>query len=175
MNIYHYTKGYSLRSIMDDGFIATESKRGINKAEKITDYVWLTEKKQYPKTALPLVYGMLETNLAMHLGSQKPHVDLVKLGQFIGGVWRFSFDSDDSRFKKWRSSNERNLIQNDIEWRRMESIANKVGDEVSTFWIATADVALEKFTLEEYVDGAWVIRLLNCSFSSLNCNSQDLI
>lgn len=175
MKIYHYTKGFCLNSIFEDGFIATESKRGISRIKKNTDYVWLTEKKQYPKTALPYLSNMPETNLRLHMGNAKPYIDLSKLGLVIGGVWRFSFDSADSRFKKWRTCDERKLMQNNVEWRSMESMANKVGDEVAAFWIAVADVALEQFTLEEFIGGAWVNRLVDCSISCLNEQDRAII
>jgi hypothetical protein len=65
--IYHYTKGYCLKSIFNDGFIATESKRGLNPAPRVTDYVWLTSSFRFPKTALPLLSNIPSTSLEMHL------------------------------------------------------------------------------------------------------------
>ena len=79
MKIYHYTKCNRLNSIFEDGFIATEKKRTISYVEKITDYVWLTEKQNYPKTALPMLSSLPETSLLIHLKHQGIHVDLDKI------------------------------------------------------------------------------------------------
>ena len=166
MKIYHYTKCLSMNSIFTDGFIATEGKRGINKTAKSTDCAWLTEKTQFPKTALPFVSVLPETNLRMHL-NQSIYIDLDKLSQFTGGIYRFGFDSNEKRFTKWKYSSERKAVENSIEWRRMESVANKVGDDIRSFWVSSSDILLTNFTLEEFSNGKWIIVLENCSFNDL--------
>lgn len=174
MKIYHYTKGISLNSIFIDGFIATEGKRGLNRIQKLTECVWLTEKTQFPKTAMPFVSLMPETNLAMHM-NQNVYVDLDKLSSFVNGVFRFSFDSRDPRFEKWHFSKTRKKIENNVAWRRMESVANKVGDECRSFWISNNDIQLTNFSLEKYENGQWVHLLHNCTLSSANDVEKDVI
>ena len=174
MKIYHYTKGISMNSIFTDGFIATESKRGINRISKLTNCAWLTEKTQFPKTALPFISTMPETNLFMHL-NKSIYVDLNKLSQFTGGIYRFGFDSNESRFVKWKFSNERKVVENNIEWKKMESVANKVGDDYRSFWISPTDVRLEKFSLDEFSDGGWKSLLTDCSLDSMTKDQVDVI
>lgn len=174
MKIYHYTKGISINGIFTDGFIATESKRGLNKLPTLTDCVWLTVKNQFPKTALPLINDMPETNLMCHI-NKSVYVDLNKVSLVVGGLYRFSFDSSDNRFKFWWLSSERKAIKNNVMWKMMESIANKVKDEVSSFWISSADVKLESFTLEIYEDSEWKEILTNVSLSTITKEQQKII
>ena len=174
MKIYHYTKCNRLNSIFEDGFIATELKRTLGSGASLTDYVWLTEKLSYPKTALPLLSNHLETSLAVHLQNKGIHVDLDKLGAEFGRFYRFSFDSTDTRIKKWFFSEERNPLKTNTAWMRMESVANKVGDDVRSFWISTQDLALEGFTLEVF-DGGWKTILENVSLSNLSIESIKII
>ena len=171
MKIYHYTKCNRLNSIFEDGFIATEMKRTLSNQPKITDYVWLTEKKTYPKTALPKFSIFPETCLMTQLRNKGIYVDLDKIGAVIGKFYRFSFDSADDRFIKWFYSKERTVARCINQWIKMESIANKVGDDIRTFWITTEDLPLENFSLEVF-DNGWKILLNNISFSNLNTDSK---
>ncbi|QWE00456.1 hypothetical protein FD967_10590 [Polynucleobacter sp. JS-Mosq-20-D10] len=175
MKIYHYTKCNRLDSIFNDGFIATEMKRTLNRAPKFTDNVWFTEKLQYPKTALPLLSMFTETQLMLHVLQKHVHVDLDKIGAIFGSFYRFGFDSTETRFKKWWYSDERVVIREQADWICMESVANKVGDDVRAFWIAEADVLLENFSLEEHVDGGWKTILSNTSLSNLSSKERDVI
>ena len=170
MKIYHYTKGISMNSIFTDAFIATEHKRGLSQIHQLTDCVWLTEKTQFPKTALPYLSNMPETNLSLHI-NKTIYVDLDKLARYTGGIYRFSFNSDEGRFVKWRFSEARKEVENNIQWRRMESIANKVSDDHRSFWISNNDVDLINFSLEEFLGGAWNKILTNCSLNELS-NSE---
>lgn len=174
MKIYHYTKGFCLHSIFTDGFIATERKRNISGAEAATDFVWLTEKTTQPKTTLPYISGLPETDLMMHVCHKGIYVDLDKVGQHTGNFYRFGFDSAETRFKKWWYSNERNQIKSNQFWEGMESIANKVGDDVRSFWISTQDVALENFSLEVYA-GGWITLISNSSVSNTDLETLDLM
>lgn len=175
MKIYHYTKCNRLDSIFNDGYIATELTRTLDSAPKHTDNVWLTEKLQYPKTALPLLPMFAETSLLLHVTNKHVHVDLDKIGAVFGSFYRFGFDSADTRFKKWWFCEERKTKREDDDWIRMESVANKVGDDVRAFWIAENDVLLENFSLEEHIDGGWKTILTNTSLSNLSSNEQDVI
>lgn len=174
MKIYHYTKGISMNSIFTDGFIATERKRGLSQIHKLTDCVWLTEKTQFPKTALPCLSNMPETNLSLHI-NKTVYVDLDKLSRMTGGIYRFSFNSDDKRFVKWRFSESRKAVENNIEWRHMESIANKVSDEHRSFWISDNDVDLINFSLEEFSNGGWNHILNNCSLLNLTNDESSIV
>ena len=174
MKIYHYTKCNRLNSIFTDGFIATEMKRTLGGGINLTDYVWLTEKLQYPKTALPLLGSFRETDLLIHLMNKHVHVDLDKIGAVFGKFYRFSFDSSDSRIKKWFFSEERKHLKNNQFWMRMESVANKVDDDVRSFWIATEDLTLENFSLDVF-DGGWKVLLENVSLSNLSTEALNTI
>jgi hypothetical protein len=174
MKIYHYTKGISMNSIFTDGFIATERKRGLSQIHKLTDCVWLTEKTLFPKTALPYLSNMPETNLSLHI-NKTVYVDLDKLSRMTGGIYRFSFNSDDKRFVKWRFSESRKAVENDIEWRSMESIANKVSDDHRSFWVSDNDVDLINFSLEEFSNGGWNNILTNCSILNLTNDEASIV
>lgn len=174
MKIYHYTKGISMNSIFTDGFIATERKRGLNQINKLTDCAWLTEKTQFPKTALPFISHMPETNINIHINNAV-YVDLNKLSEFTKGIYRFVFESDEDRFEKWRFSNSRNKVESNINWRQMESIANKVGDDHRSFWISDNDIALSNFSLEEFKNNNWNSVLTHCSFGKLSKNEISII
>jgi hypothetical protein len=174
MKVYHYTKCNRLNSIFEDGFIATELKRTLGNKDNVTDFVWLTEKLSYPKTALPLISNYLETSIMIHLQHKGIFVDLDKIGAEFGRFYRFSFDSSDIRIKKWFFSDERKLLKNNVLWNHMESVANRVDDDVRSFWIATQDLALENFSLEVF-DGGWKVLLENVSISNLNIESKEVI
>lgn len=174
MKLYHYTKGISIHSIFTDGFIGTERKRGLSVAKFLTDCVWLTERTAFPKTALPFIDGLPETNLANHL-DKRIFLNLDKIRIATGGIFRFSFDSTDHHFKKWHFSDERKAIINDLFLRRMESIANKVGDDVRSFWISSFDIPLSHFTLESYENGCWLTLLTCASMESLSDEESILI
>ena len=174
MKIYHYTKCNRLNSIFEDGFIATEKKRTISYVEKITDYVWLTEKQNYPKTALPMLSSLPETSLLIHLKHQGIHVDLDKIGAILGKFYRFSFDTSDEQFIKWFHSKERTVARCNNEWIGMESMANKVGDDIRSFWITTENLSLNNFSLEVF-DSGWKLLLENVDINNLNADSKITI
>jgi hypothetical protein len=174
MKIYHYTKGYCLNSIFTDGFIATETKRSISGGQRETDYVWLTEKTTYPKTALPNIPGVPESNLGVHMSQKSVHVDLDKVGNYVGSFFRFGFESSDRRFKKWWHSDERVSMNSNQIWSKMESVANKVGDDVRSFWISPNDVALEDFSLEIFA-GGWITLISKGSVNDADLETLMLI
>lgn len=175
MKIYHYTKLTKLNGIFSAGVIATEMKATLNPLPSFTDYVWLTEKPSYPKTALPLFSMFPETSIALHLKHKNISVDLDKIGAVLGKFYRFSFDSTDSRFKKWFHSDERKSISHTQSWMEMESIANKVGDEVRGFWISTENLDLEDFSLEVFDGGVWKPVLNSASISNMSTEETQII
>ena len=163
-----------MNSIFTDGFIATERKRGLSKISLLTDCVWLTEKTQFPKTALPSISCMPETNLLLHR-NKTIYVNLDKLSKFTGGIYRFSFNSDDKRFVKWRFSEARKAVENNFEWRSMESLANKVNDDPRSFWVSENDIDLINFSLEEFSNGGWNNILTNCSLLNLTNDESSIV
>lgn len=164
-----------MNSIFEDGFIATEMKRTTTPIKRNTNYVWLTEQKTYPKTALPMLSVFPETMLETHMRHKGIVVDLEKIGQFFGNFYRFSFESTDSRLSKWYPSEERILARNNLEWVRMESIANKVGDNIRDFWFSRNDLYLVNFSLEIFQDGSWVSLLDNVSLGSLSIEQLSIV
>ena len=154
--IYHYTKGVSLKGILEDRFIATERKRGLTKISKKTDYVWLTKEPRFPRTALPRIPAIPSTLLESHYCNKNLAVDYDTLTLICAGLYRVGFRDDDARFKNWFRSDERKALLKDDVWCRMESAANKVGDNVRSFWISTSDVTLTDCTLEYWHDGQWL-------------------
>lgn len=175
MKIFHYTKLIKLNSIFTDGFLATEAKRSLNQVPHLTDFVWLTEKTSYPKTALPFLPMFTETHLTTHLQHKNIFVDLDKIGNLFGKFYRFSFDSTDSRLKKWVFSDERKALQSNVIWNMMEKKANKVGDDIRSFWFSTNDIQLEKFGLDVFENGYWINLLDNFSLSQIDSNNISII
>lgn len=175
MQIYHYTKAIKIHSIFSDGYIATERKRSLSASQSVTDFVWLTEKRIYPKTALPLIPLFPETSLQVHLQRKDVFVDLEKIGSVYGNFYRFGFDSSDSRLKNWHFSQERRSLQSSPFISMSEKIANKVGDDARSFWIAVNDLALEKFTLEVHEGGQWTMLLSNASISNLSVEQKSIV
>jgi hypothetical protein len=159
--IYHYTKGYALKSIFTDGFIATEGRRGLSRSQKVTDYVWLTAQSTYPKTALPMIPSIPSSDLGLHLKNKNLTVDYSAICRKTEGLFRFGFSENDYRISRWWFSDERKLMLVNPLWQRMETIARKVGDDVRQFWFATADLALIDYTLERYENGSWAKVLTN--------------
>jgi hypothetical protein len=166
--IYHYTKGYTLGSIFNDGFIATERKRGLSRIRKNTDFVWLTAQQRFPKTALPNISSIPSSNLALHTSIRGLVVDYDAIAAECEGLFRFGFSSEDKRFKRWWHSEERKQMLNNTEWRSMESLANKVGDEVRQFWISTDDVWLCDYTLERFENGQWTTLIDTLNYGGAN-------
>jgi len=149
MNIYHYTKGLHLKSIFNDGFIATEQKRNLNyEAPFFSDLVWLTESKTVPVTALPLISSIPSTSLDLRERFKNISTDYVGISKLIGGFWRFGFESNHPQLEKWFFSKARTEAYQRPGMLQMDQIANKVGDNIRTFWISEADIPLDNFTLE---------------------------
>jgi hypothetical protein len=156
MNVYHYTKGYAVKSILEEGFIAREGERGFILTKPVTSYVWLTSSNIYPRTALPGVPALPYTMLYNHLGSFKPSINWVELSEVIGGVYRFSFSCNDTRIKKWKFSEERKSLQHKKHISYLETIARKAGDDVNSFYISTSRIELINCKLQKFENNCWV-------------------
>jgi hypothetical protein len=173
MKTYHYTKTVHLNSIFADGFIATEMQRTLSpNTPFVTDVAWFTEKKMIPITSLPRISSIPATSLDMQMRIKNLHTDFVEIGKYVGGFWRFGFDSEKANLKKWIYSKTRaNLISLE-HLQNIEKIANKVGDDVRTFWISDSEVPLENFSLEYLnpLTREWDLVIENLSYSSLTQN-----
>ena len=77
-------------------------------------------------------------------------------------------------FEDGQYSDERASIKSNQLWSKMESVANKVGDDVRSFWIAPHDVALENFSLEIFA-GGWIKLISNGSVSDADLETLKLI
>lgn len=175
--IYHYTKGYTLKSIFTDGFIATEGKRGISHCFKVSDFVWLTAQQRFPKTALPNISNIPSSNLALHYSIKNLAVDYDAISASCEGLYRFGFSAEDTRLKRWWHSEERKHLINNALWRKMEGMAHKVGEEVRQYWISTDDLDLRNFVLERLEKGRWVsvLDLLNDNITDITGSAECIV
>lgn len=175
MKVFHYTKGMSLFSIFTDGFIATENKRGLSGVRKSTNCVWFTAKESYPKTALPFIPSMPSTNLMAHASNKSIVVDLDELGSYVGGVFRFAFDTKKTKcLVKWRDCGLRKQAMQNRMWQAQEQLANMVGDDIGKYWISIKDVPLYAVTLQQYKSG-WVDVLADFDVRALTLEQTDVI
>lgn len=160
--IYHYTKGYAVESILQEGFIALEGTRGNIMMKPATSFVWFTSKRTYPLTALPYVPMLPYTNLSNHLADPKPKINWDELSRVAGGLFRFEFSASDERVQQWKFSKFRtnNICNSKI--KMLELIANKCGDDASSFFISANAMLLQNCKLQMLFSGGWV-DLLNFS------------
>ena len=159
MRIYHYTKGIHLKSILKDGFIATEKKRSLNTKEQFfTDLVWLTESKKIPNTVIPEIPAIPSTHTHILGKIKNVIVDYASIEPYFDGFYRFSFDSNDHNFEKWFFSNAREEAYRRSVNFNLDQIAKKIGDDIRLFWISEKDIPLERFTLERFLiaDNTWI-------------------
>ena len=157
--IYHYTKGYNLFEILMSQEIKTEATTGVRLNPSITNFAWFTAEQRFPRTALPCVPKMPETNLQLHLGSDKPSVDMQKLAAHIGGVWRFKLNR--TQFKtihSWIGSYHRQKLLKSAIGRVNEMIAKNVGDKQELWFISSKPVSIAGMTLQQLTPQGWVDR-----------------
>jgi hypothetical protein len=57
----------------------------------------------------------------------------------------------------------------------MESVANKIGDDVRSFWFSENDLQLENFSLEYFENGIWNCVLSNAALSNLLNEQKQII
>jgi hypothetical protein len=162
--IYHYTKGVHIAKIIRSGFLARERECGNGYGSQITNFVWFTEKETYPKTALPNIPEMPETNLLQHFSDVKPIIDWMKLSTHIGGIYRFKFKPTEDRFVKWFDCDYRNSNFKNVRIKMLDSTANMVGDNIKKFWISKNSVSLKNCELEQLINGVWtsVLKFDSC-------------
>lgn len=156
MNIYHYTKGYSVEGILKEGFIALEGVRGRILVKPKTSFVWFSEKQNYPICALPFIPKLPYTLMHNHYGVARPTINWKELSEVIGGVYRFEFSKNDERVQKWSKSSYRakNCMNRHIQM--LEMTANRAEDYANKFWIAEEPMQLTNCKLQMFVDGKWI-------------------
>jgi hypothetical protein len=157
--IYHYTKGYNLFGILMSQEIQTEAFTGVRLNSPVTNFAWFTAEERFPRTALPCVPDMPETNLMQHLGSNKPYVDMQKLASHIGGVWRFKLNRDEFKsIQSWIGSYHRQKLLKSQIGRANEMIAKNAGDRQELWFISPKSVSLAGMTLQQLTPQGWVDR-----------------
>lgn len=157
--IYHYTKGYNLFEILMTQEIKTEAVTGVRLQCSITNFAWFTAEERFPRTALPHVPKMPETNLKLHLEPQKPHVDMLKLAGFIGGVWRFKLNrSEFQSIQSWIGSYHRQKLLKSPLGKVNEMVAKRVGDKQELWFVSSKPVSIAGMTLQQLTPQGWVDR-----------------
>lgn len=160
-SIYHYTKGIHICKIIASGKIILENPTALISDERLLklmkrkNFVWFTESNSYPKTAMPFLSSMPETNMHNHFGAIKPSVDWGKIAQVLGGLYRFRFNESDQRFQKWATCECRKNNSKKPIISALEESANLVGDNIHKFWVSNNHVQLRNCDLEILVDGSW--------------------
>ena len=157
--IYHYTKGYNLFEILSSQEIKTEAETGLRHHDPVTNYAWFTAEERFPRTALPCVADVPETNLMQHLGSNKPHIDMQKLASHIGGVWRFKLNRDEFKsIQSWIGSYHRQKLLKSPIGKINEMVAKKAGDRQELWFISPKSVCLAGMTLQQLTPQGWADR-----------------
>ena len=159
-NYYHYTKGYNVGQILVDGSIAKSvlALPGFKKGS--FDFVWFTKDEAFPRTALPAVSDMPETLLFNQLKPQKPEVDLLKVAEKCGGLWRFAVPCENKPvIKSWFGCISRvQLLKNPLG-KKFEKIAVLAGDKTELWAVSKVPVQLDGMTLEELTPDGWLPRM----------------
>ena len=157
--IFHYTKGYNLFEILMSQEIKTEAVTGVRLHSSVTNFAWFTAEERFPRTALPHVPKMPETNLQLHLGTEKPHVDMLKLADFIGGIWRFKLNrSEFKSIQTWIGSYHRQKLLKSPIGKINEMVPKKAGDKQELWFISSKAVSIAGMTLQQLTPQGWVDR-----------------
>ena len=157
--IYHYTKGYNLYNILMSQVIETENNSGVRLDPSITNFAWFTGEDRFPRTALPFVPEMPETNLQQHLFEDKPHVDMLKVAGYVGGIWRFALlRSNHQSIQSWIGSYQRKKLLKTRVGQVNEMIAKKAGDQQAVWFISSKPVSIANMVLQQLTPRGWVDR-----------------
>jgi hypothetical protein len=102
---------------------------------------------------------MPETNLQLHLGTEKPHVDMLKLAGYVGGIWRFKFNrSEFKSIQTWIGSYHRQKLLKSPIGKINEMVAKKAGDKQELWFISSKAVSIAGMTLQQLTPQGWVDR-----------------
>ena len=154
-NVYHYTKGYCIGQIMLSKQIVPMTK-GVLPGHNL---VWLTREETYPRTALPAIPELPETLMMNQLQQRQP-VDLLKVAEMVGGVWRFVFDADrHSQIKTWFGSYQRNKYAKTPFGQMAEKLARQVGDQVDLWAVVQGPLSIVGAKLQQLTPQGWVDRV----------------
>lgn len=156
MSIYHYTKGYSVEGILNDGYIALEGTRGNVLMKPATSFVWFSEKNDYPICALPMIAELPYTHMQNHLGIARPTINWNELSEIIGGIFRFEFSKQDARVQKWSKSSFRAKNCANRQIQMLEMTANRAEDYANKFWFSHEAMQLINCKLQILIEGAWI-------------------
>lgn len=156
-NLYHYTKGYKVGAILfGQEILALAMSQASMPDERL---VWLTREETYPRTALPGIPEFPETLMANQLKKRHP-VDLLKVAAQVGGIWRFAFDATKHpQIKAWLGSYQRSKLIKTPYGKVLESTAQKVGDHVELWAIASSRLSIVGSTLQQLTPQGWVDRV----------------
>lgn len=155
-NVYHYTKGYCIGQILLAKQIEPMSE-GVLPGDKL---VWLTREETYPRTALPAIPDLPETLMMNQLQHRQP-VDLLKVAEMVGGVWRFAFNADrHQQIKSWYGSYQRNKYTKTPFGQMAEKLARQVGDQVDLWAVAQGPLSIFGSRLQQLTPQGWVDRLV---------------
>jgi hypothetical protein len=154
--VYHYTKGYCIGQILQAKQIEPMTK-GMLPRDKL---VWLTREETYPRTALPAIPELPETLMMNQLHQRQP-VDLMKVAEMAGGVWRFVFDAGrHPQIKSWYGSYQRTKYTKTKFGQMAEKLARQVGDQVDLWAVAQGPLSIVGARLQQLTPQGWVDRLM---------------
>ena len=155
-SVYHYTKGYCIGQI----FLAKEIQPRASDALPGDNLVWLTREETYPRTALPAIPELPETLIMNQLQQRQP-VDLLKVAEMVGGVWRFVYEANrHPQIKSWYGSYQRNKYAKTQYGQIAEKLARQAGDQVDLWAIAQGRLSIFGSRLQQLTPQGWVDRLL---------------
>ena len=121
--------------------------------------VWLTREEAYPRTALPAIPELPETLMMNQLKQRQP-VDLLKVAETVGGVWRFVFAADrHPKIRSWYGSYQRNKYAKTPFGQMAEKLARQVGDQVDLWAVAQGPLSIYGSRLQQLTPQGWVDRL----------------
>ena len=139
--------------------IRDRSNSGVRLIPSITNFAWFTGEDRFPRTALPCVPEMPETSLQLHLAEEKPHVDMLKLAGYIGGVWRFALHRPNhATIQSWIGSYQRQKLLKTPIGKVNEMVAKKAGDRQELWFISSKPVSLAGMVLQQLTPQGWVDR-----------------
>ena len=162
-NVFHYTKGYCMASIIADGCIKREGEAGNYMIKDghtanmfgIEPRVWFTTEKQMPFTATPVItdnmgekpFMFMQMTLSRGYAAWAP---------MAGGVFRLAFDAEIIGAKRyWYNEIRQALVAND-KLALFEKSAKLGNDDVRSWYHCDAPVSLQFLKyIETWNDGSW--------------------
>jgi len=123
-------------------------------------WVWLTRDDKYPKTALPAIEKLPQTLLINQINCPQ-EVNLLEVASYVGGIWRFKFDSDQHpEIKPWLGSYQRSRLIKKKIGKVLEGTAKAAGDNVALWSIALNKLSIGDSVLQQLTPQGWSDRLI---------------